>query len=128
MLIQEQHKSGRPESVSCCLPVWFPILLRSVTSTLHAGAGESRNPAGEMIGSYDQHQSATEREDQQRHKRTLPVLSPLLPTTERGACSNARQAVTVGVGNLPVLQNSATMSHRLTLRRAGRVVCTSLLL
>lgn len=49
-----------------------------------------------MIASL--HQSAREREDQQRCKGTLPVSSPLLPTTERSVRSSARQAVTVGVG------------------------------
>lgn len=57
------------------------------------------------------------------------------PTTERECvCVDTRgrlwQRVCVcfRVDNLPVLQNSAPVSHRLTVRRAGRVVCTSLLL
>lgn len=54
----------------------------------------------------------------------LPVLPPLLPTTERSVCSYVRQGLkaNVHVGNLPVLQNSSAMSHWLMVRRAGRVV------
>lgn len=55
----------------------------------------------------------------------LPVLSPLLPTSEQSVCSYVRQTVkanmSVCVSNSPVLQNSGTMSHWLMIRPQGEL-------
>lgn len=55
----------------------------------------------------------------------LPVLSPLLPTSERSVCSYVRQTVkanmSVCVRNSPVLQNSGTMSHWLMIGPQGEL-------